>query len=129
MFLVDQTAYVFYLAVRDNNAVRAPMIVDEIAGRLVTYLAEQQRKAGIAKQAQLRELMETKQAEIETYRRRIERLLSENDVLSPALEAEQAMARWSQLDLDRVELEAQITETKARLEDVERYYQGNTATP
>jgi uncharacterized protein involved in exopolysaccharide biosynthesis len=127
VFLIDKTSYIFYVVVRDNYPRRGAAIADAIARHLVDYLRDEQRSKGQAKQAQLKALMLSKQKEIEGYRREIQLLLTANDVVSPSLEAEQAMARWSELDLSRVQLESQIAETRARLADAREISEGNTA--
>jgi uncharacterized protein involved in exopolysaccharide biosynthesis len=117
--VVDKTAYIFYIVVRDKYPRRAPMIVDAIASRLVDYLREDQRAPGSTKRIQIQGLLESKEKEIARYQSEIEQLLTANEFVSSDLEAQQTEARWSELELTRVRLEGQITETGKRLGDLE----------
>jgi uncharacterized protein involved in exopolysaccharide biosynthesis len=122
--VVDKTAYIFYIVVRDKYPRRAAMIVDAIAARLVDYLREDQRAPGSTKRVQIQRLLESKEKEIARYQKDIERLLTRNELVSSELEAQQTVARWSEMELARVRLEGEITETRKRLGDLEERQKG-----
>lgn len=119
VILVDKNAYIFYIVVRDKYPLRAPMIVDAIAAHLVDYLRDDQREPGTMKKSQIESLLQEKEKEVAGYQRSIEQLLTENEFVSSDLEAEQIMSRWSELELIRIRLEGEITQTRTRLNNLQ----------
>jgi len=119
---IDKGAYIFYIIVRDKYPRRAPMIVDSIASHLVEYLHNEQKTPGIAKKGQLKKLLDEKLAEIQSFKTELESLLTQNTIVSSSLEAEQSMARWSKLEIDRIQVEGEIEKIESRLADTEKIY-------
>ena len=119
---IDKSAYIFYIVVRDKYPQRAPMIVDSIARHLIEYLHDEQQSPGHAKKLQLRKLLDEKSVEIQQTEDELNQLLTRNSIVSSALEAEQSMARWSELELERVQIAGEISNLESRLADSEKLY-------
>lgn len=118
---IDKSAYIFYIIVRDKYPKRAPMIVNSIASHLIEYLHEEQKSPGSANKLRLQNLLNDKMAEMQLLQAELEKLLTENTIISLSLEAEQSMTRWSSLELERVQLEGEIKKIKASLSDSKKY--------
>ncbi len=114
--VVSKESYAFAIIVRDKGPIRAAMTVDALGARLVDFLRQQDRQPGEDKREQLAELVAQKRREIEQYSGAIEDLLVTNDIASVSVETQRGMARWSELEVERVKLESQLKEKRLELD-------------
>ena len=117
--LTNNNSYVFYLSFTDKIPERGARIVDAIAAKVVKALLEEQQQPGMQRLQQLRVLRENKMAEIERYQAEIEALLTRHGIASVEQETERALARYSDLTLEKIKLDSIVASTQAKLKALE----------
>ncbi|MCC7126106.1 MAG: hypothetical protein IT178_14750 [Acidobacteria bacterium] len=118
--LTNHNSYVFYLSFTDKYPARAARIVDAVADKVVNAVLAEQQDPGAQRLRQLRTLREHKMAEIERYQQEIQTLLSRNGIASVEHETERAVARYSDLTLEKIKLDSIVASTQAKLAALER---------
>ncbi len=113
-------SYIFVLKVRDKHKDRVAAIANTVSNELVSLLQSNEQKRAENRRTQLRELLDKKQLEIHDYRTKIEDLLNTNHIASVAQETDKNVYRYSELELSRLNTEADIYETHATIRAYDR---------
>ncbi len=111
--IVNADSYVYLLRVRDKKQERVAHIANELAEGLVNLLRSEDQRPARTQREQLETLLAAKNEQIEEYEVRLENLLASNQIASLSQETEKDMSRYSDQELSRVYLEADIKESRA----------------
>jgi len=111
----NKDSYIFRLIVRDKNPKRAALIVEAVADGVVAWLQKQDTNPGEQKHEQLASLLRRKTSEIAAYHEQIQSLLWANNIASVPAEIETGMARLSEMELARANVDSRIQEGEAKL--------------
>ena len=111
----SEDSYVFVMKVRDKIQRRVAPIADAIAAEMIATQRANDRKNAEMKTAQMRERLKANYAEIQDAERRIETLLGTSHVASIQEELVQEENIYSGLKSSWLAVEAEISQTEARI--------------
>jgi uncharacterized protein involved in exopolysaccharide biosynthesis len=113
-------SYVFTLTARYKRPKLTAALVDSLGNRLVEWLRDEDRSGGRARQEQLGLLMQGVGKNSQDLRGEWQTLLSKNDLVNVSEETKQGVEQLSQLQLDRIKVEADIKSGERKLDEIER---------